>query len=528
MPDSRSHEGPPVHTTAASRWVPPILYLLAVVILGLVARQVVGPLDVDSGYYFLVARNLGRGQGLAVDAVWHFFHPVPGWPQPAGDLWMPVPSLLMAPAMLLGDSFRHAQIVQVLLAALLPLLAFRIAREQGAELPWATLAGLLTVFAGTVTVHWVDSDCYTAYALAGAAALYAMGRGRENPRWLIVAGALGGLATLTRNDGVLLLVVLWAQTLLVNRHQRRRIPWRPLLLATVLFLVPLALWGLRNALTFGGPTSAPLSFLLTMRDYRELFAYRPRPDWAAFWQQGWGTFFSLRREALGTSLTLFAASFQVWGLIPLAWSAVSARRRPGVWPAWLYLLVLFVTLNLAFPLLVTHGTWSRSMVAFLPTGYACVALGLREIVEGLLRWRPNVPARLLGGTFLWLGLIAAVLVGRSAMSLHLQAASAEVKDWQEIGAWLQDNTTPEQVIMAQDPMAALLYGERRSIGIPFEELPELLGVANEYGISHIVLVERFSGLLPQALHDLYAAGTTQSPLALIWGTDSIQIYQLEP
>jgi hypothetical protein len=264
-----------------------------------------------------------------------------------------------------------------------------------------------------------------------------------------------------------------------------------------------------------------------MRDYRELFAYRPQPNWPAFWQQGWGTFFSLRRDALGTSLTLLLANFQIWGIIPLAWTGVGAKRRPGLWPAWLYLVTLFVTLNIAFPLLVTHGTWTRSLAAFMPAGFACVALGLREIATALLRRRPHLPASLLRNTFLGLGITVAVFVGYKAMSLQLGAASVEVDNWQETAAWLQENTTAEEVIMAQDPMAILLYGERRAVGIPFAELPQMLDIAQEFNAETVVLVQRFRGLLPQALQDLYSTGASQPPFTLIWRTEEIQIYRIE-
>lgn len=502
------------------------LFLLAILVLGFIAYKVTGPLDVDGAYYFLVARNLAQGRGMVVNALWHFFHPTGDLPQPAGDLWMPLPSLLMVPPLYFGSSFRLAQVVQVLLGALLPLLACHIAREEGAPWPWAVLAGLLAIFAGTVTVHWVDSDSYTAYALVGGTALYAMGRTTQDDRWFIVAGLLGGLAALTRNDGVLLLGVLWLQALLISRRQRRRPPWRPLLLGTGLFLLPVLGWSLRNLATFGRPTPVSLAFLLTMRDYSDLFAYRPQPHWEAFWQQGWTTLLATRRDALGASLTVLAAYVQIWGLVPLLAIALTIRRWPRLWPAFLYLAGLFLALNGCFPLLVLHGTWSRSLNAFLPAGYACVALGLSRVVARLLRWRPQLPPRLAGHTFVAITALAIVLTGGSAMALQLESAREHPATWQQIGHWLQAHSTPDEVIMAQDPMAVLLYGERRAIGIPQEPLPQLTEVAQRYNVTKVVLVGRFQGLLPEALQELYAGATSQGPFTLLWQEGEIQIYGL--
>jgi hypothetical protein len=514
----------PIFPAKSPWWLLLAIYLVSVPVLALFARQVSGPLDIDSAYYFLVARNLAQGHGFAVDAVWHFFQPAASWPQPAGDLWMPLPSLLMVGPMLLGPTFRYAQAAQVLLAALLPLLAWLIAREEGAPPTWAGLAALATLLAGTVTVHWVDTDCYTAYAVVGAAVLWATGRGKENPRWLLPAGLLGGLAAITRNDGVLLLGVLWLAVLLFARRERRQVPWGYLLIGTALFLLPVLVWTGRNLLVLGRPSAVPLSSLLTLRDYNGLFAVQPQPDWAGFWRQGLATFLSLRLSALTASLTVLLGDFQGWGVIPLLGIALGLRRRPALWPAFLYLLVLWLALIAAFPLLVLHGTWSRSLTAFLPTGYACVALGVYRFVERLLRWRPALPARLLHSTFLALGALLIALVGLNAAAAQLGSAGAHPATWEQVGTWLRANSGTDEVIMAKDPMSVLLYGDRRAIGIPYEESFYLLAVARAYSVTKIVLVDD-RGLAP-TLQELYAAGTSRGPFVLLWKEGGTQVYGL--
>ena len=502
------------------------LYLLSLLVLVLAAALVDGPWDVDGSYYFLVARNLAQGRGLTVEAIWHFFQPPSSLPQPAGDLWMPLPSLLMAPALLFGSTFRFAQAAQVLLAALLPLLSFRFARDAGASLPWAALAGLLTTFAGIVTLHWVDSDCYTAYALVGGAALYAMGRAESGPRWLLPAGLLGGLAALTRNDGLLLLFVLWATAFLFSRHRRTAFPWKMLLGGTALFLLPVLLWYGRNVLLFGQPTPIPLSFLLTLRDYRHLLAYRPQADWAAFWGQGLGALLSVRLSALKAALTVLAGDFQLWELLPLLLTLLLLRRRPLLWPAFFYLGVLLLALVGAFPLLVLHGTWSRSLPAFLPAGYASVALGLEHLAEGLSRRLAPQPPRRVHIPLLALMAAIALLVGLVAGSRQLETVRSNPSLWQEVGDWLRQHTPAGTVVMAQDPMAIVLYGERPAIGIPYEEPPRLLEIARQYGVKEMVLVGRFSGLWPETLCRLYA-GESVPPFTLLWEEGEVRIYRVE-
>lgn len=507
-------------------WLLPGLYLLSVLVLAGAATQVEGPLDIDGSYYFLAARNLVQGRGLVVEAVWHFFHPPASLPQPAGDLWMPLPSFLMAPALLFDSTFRFAQLAQVLLAAFLPFLSFRFARDAGASLPWATFAGFLTAFAGVVTVHWVDSDCYTAYALVGGAALYAMGRAEHDPRWLLPGGLLGGLSALTRNDGLLLLLVLWASAFFFSRHRRTPFPWKMLLGGTALFLLPVLFWYGRNTLLFGRPTPVSLSFLLTMHDYRQLLAYRPQADWAAFWSQGLGAFLSVRLSALGAALAVLAGDFQVWGLVPLLVAALSLRRRPPLWPAFLYPVVLLLVLVGAFPLLVLHGTWSRSFAAFLPAGYAGVALGVERLAEGMSRrFTPGAPHRA-HIPLLVLAAAAALLVGLVAGFRQWEAVRSNPVLWQRVGNWIREHTPPDAAVMASDPMAVVLYGERLAVGIPYEEPPRLLEIARQYNVRYAVLVGRFQGLWPETLRRLYE-GEDVPPFTLLWKEGEIRIYHLE-
>ncbi len=516
--------------TRQDRFILAGLFLLSLVVLALLAVQVPGPLDIDGVYYLLVARNLAQGRGLVVDAIWHYFQAAPEWPRPAGDLWMPLPALLMAFPMLLGETFRHAQAAQVLQTALLPLLAFALVRLEGGDRPWATLAGLLTLLAGTVTVHWLDSDSYTACALFGGAALYLMGLARTRPGYLVAAGLVGGLAALARNDGLLLLAVLWSSALLLTRREGRPFPWKGLLLGSALFLLPVALWVGRNLLLFGQPTPVSLAFFLTLRDYREMLAYRPQADWAGFWQQGGGELFSLRLQATGATLTVLAGTMQVWGLVPLLVTALRLRKRPTLWPAFLYLGLLFIAQVGAVPLLVLHGTWSRSLSAFLPAGYAAVALGVGDAVEGLLRRRPALPASLTRWTFLGLAALLVLVAGSSALALQLQSAQDHPLTWQQVGLWLQEHTTPDEVVMAQDPMAVLLYGERRAIGVPYQDPPLLFEIAASYGAEKVVLVESLASLLPPTLRALWEEGGSQGAFILLWEKDlngeRVRVYQI--
>ncbi len=520
----------PEATTGPQRtpwWFFPAIYLLGIAVLAMVARQVRGPLDIDGSYYLLVARSLAQGHGFAVDATWHFFHPSTTWPQPAGDLWMPLPSLLMAPALLFGSTFRTAQAAQVLLAAWLPLLAARIVRDHGAPLAWVSLAALATLLAGTVTPHWVDTDCFTAYALVGGAALYAMGRAGSDSRWWPAAGLLGGLGAVTRNDGLLLLAVLWLAAFLFRRRGSPLL-WRHLLAATILFVLPCGLWAIRNTIVFGQTTPVSLSFFLSMRDYGQLFVYQPQPDWPSFWAQGLGALLSARLAALGAIGTVLVADLQAWALLPLLGALLTIRRRPALWPAFTFLGLLIIALAGAFPILVLHGSFSRSVSAFLPAGLAAAVLAIYDLVGWLLRRRPALPAGLVRNTVLVIAALAFALIGLVAMQAQLGNAGAHIRTWEPAGAWLQEHSALGDVVMAQDPMSVALYGHRRAIGIPNEGLARVIEIAHRYGVTRLVLVEGFSSQLQPDVREVYDAPAPPPPLTLLWSGSGVKVYGLEP
>ena len=99
------------------------------------------PQPEDTAYYVGVARNLVEGRGLVSDALWSYGTPPLVFPRPAFEVWLPLPSLLAAvPIALLGGSpitleaaLRAAQVVSVLLGAVVAVLTWRLAVDVAVE-----------------------------------------------------------------------------------------------------------------------------------------------------------------------------------------------------------------------------------------------------------------------------------------------------------------------------------------------------------------------------------------------------------
>ena len=119
------------------------LAALGIFIVALLARALadagtVFPRPEDSAYYVGVARNLAEGRGLVSDALWSYGTPPLVFPRPAFEVWLPLPSLLAAvPLALFGgpapipllNALRSAQLVTVVLGAVLAVLAWRLAAD---------------------------------------------------------------------------------------------------------------------------------------------------------------------------------------------------------------------------------------------------------------------------------------------------------------------------------------------------------------------------------------------------------------
>src|SRR5207247_2593089 len=93
------------------------------------------PIPEDTAYYHGVARNLLEGRGLVTDALWSYqARPMVLPPRPAFDVWMPLPTFLAAvPMAIFGTEYRVAQVVAVLVGALVPVLAWCLALDVAVE-----------------------------------------------------------------------------------------------------------------------------------------------------------------------------------------------------------------------------------------------------------------------------------------------------------------------------------------------------------------------------------------------------------
>ncbi|PWH20277.1 MAG: hypothetical protein DDG58_02940, partial [Ardenticatenia bacterium] len=241
------------------------LLLTSWVVRGVVALPMQHPGYMDAAYSYDIALNLVRGNGLNEPFLWNYLDNPAGLPHPSHLYWMPLPTMLSwLGIILLGPSYRAAQIPFVFLSALLPLVSYYVTRLVSPHRLHAVVAGLLAIFSGFFVPYWTHTDNFTPFALAGSICLIATWHAWEaleqdavghGGRWYILAGSMAALAQLARADGVLLLAICVAWTiarLRCNpRHALGAFAWM-----VGSFIIAMLPWMVRNVLVVGTPWPA--------------------------------------------------------------------------------------------------------------------------------------------------------------------------------------------------------------------------------------------------------------------------------
>lgn len=493
-----------------------LLYLLALGLMGGVALALQTPGYMDADYYFGGALRLAQGAGFSEPYLWNYLAPVTALPAPSHLYWMPLTSLVAAAGMVVfGDSFRAAQVMMVLTAATLPVLALYIARvELGGSRRVGWVAGLLAALGGFFLVRWGTTDGFGLYGLVGTGFLLTTAHGLRGPGWRcwLAAGLLAALAHLTRADGVLLVGV--GGLLALGYAVRERWPWQRLLMAWGLlvlgYLLLMGPWLVRNVLVIGSPLAPGGSQSLWLHDYNELFNYQQPLTLADYLAPGWG---AIARQKLDGLWQMAQNMVAVQGLIvvtPLIVLAAWQRRRdPLVQTGLLYEAVLVLVMGVVFTLPGVRGGFFHSAAALHPLLMALGALGLDAAVDWaaarLPHWQPEAAKPRFAGLLL---AVAAVLT--LAVTVRpLQTWNADVALYAEGQAWLAANA-PEAVLAVGNPPGWWAGTGHAAVVIPNGDAEMLWAVVEQFDVDVVLLDANHPG----GLADVYAGRETVDWLRL--------------
>jgi len=288
-----------------------LVFAVALVVRVVFASQIVFPKPEDTAYYVGVARNLVEGHGLVSDALWSYGTPPLGFPRPAFEVWLPLPTFLAAIAMAVGGvSFAAAQWSSVLVGSLVPVLAWRLAADVGEErgLPHgraSTLAlgsGLTAAVYLPLILHSALPDSTMPFAALALGACLLMTRLARDPRGarladprLLGLGVLIGLAALTRNEA-LWIGLAWAIVAWRAGGLDRAARFRLIGVAGVVAVVVFAPWAWRDWVVFGSPLPGQAATNALSVTGFDIFAWNDPPTLARYLAIGPAELVNLRIE----------------------------------------------------------------------------------------------------------------------------------------------------------------------------------------------------------------------------------------
>lgn len=469
----------------------------------------------DASYAIHVAENLARGRGFVEDVLWNFLDQPAALPHPSNLYWMPLQSILIAPFFFfLGVSYRVAQIPFILLSSLISLVTFHLAREIFNRDDFAWAAALFTAFSGFYTIYWVSPDSFTPFALFASLCLYLIARGaaENSRRYFFLAGIFAALSHLARADGVLLLAVIPIAIYFKSSHNISYV-LRFILYCCLGYLLLMAPWFIRNYFAIGTPYPSAGTKTLWLLNYDELFRYTDDLTPERYFASGIGSILSAKALAAVRNifivvfgdLQVFLAPFAVIGLWQL-------RRRAEFFAFFIYSLLLFLAMSLAFTLPSWRGSVLHSSTALLPFLAVAIPPGIEATVGWIARrrgsWNRAQASKFFRVGFVMLAIAFSVYLYEEGVFGWFTRGSTEIPLWNQrdshyplVARWLDENGRADGVVMVVDPPSFYNFSHRRAIMIPTDEnMGAIFRAARQFRARYLILENDH----PRPLSDLFA------------------------
>jgi 4-amino-4-deoxy-L-arabinose transferase-like glycosyltransferase len=480
------------------------LYGLALAVRLVLIWHFPDPAYPDSFYYVDVARALRAGAGFNIDFLWIFpevggtIPSDPSLPIPSNAHWMPMASLVQLPFIaLLGPTPWASALPFALIGSIAAPLTWAIARDARARSIVAIGAGILVAVPVLSLVYMVQPDNFALYQPLVIAALWAGARGlRGSPRAFALVGLFAGLATLSRNDGLLVLGAL-GLAFLWDRGRTWRggvttpaIPIGAALVCVSLFVLVMAPWWLRQLTVFGSISPSSVSGkVFFIRDISEWNSITTPATLDHLLGMGSGPFLASRLAGLGAAVMIYVTLVAGFVLAPFMIIGAWARRRSlDFGPFFLYTGLLFAFSTIVSAVHVPGGTFIHSAVALAPHSYILALEGIGVAVAWVAArrraWDATVATRAFTGAALVFALGAAIV---GTIFVHGGWSDSREK-FQAVGAALeQAGAAADDRVMSIDASGTKYWTGLGGVVLVNDPLETVEAVARAYGIRWLVL-----------------------------------------
>ena len=485
--------------------IPFALFALALFVRGLVFGLHPDAAYPDSFYYVDVARALQAGHGFNIDFIWSFVdvggripaHPM--LPIASNAHWMPLAAIVQLPSMwLLGPTPLASAIPFAIIGSLSAPLTWLLAREIGCSSRVALAAGIAVAVPAAATLFMAQPDALALYQPLGTAALWFAARGLKGRPWsFALAGLMVGLATLSRNDGVLLgaavgLAFVWDRWRAMRSGGNRTpaIPWRCGFACFGLFLLAAGSWYIHQLVVFGSISPSSTSGrILFIQTYEQLDSVTSDTSLGGFLSQGIGPLLASRVLGLVSALQIYFVIAIPIVLAPFVLIGAWARRRSvDFGPFFVYAALLFAASGLLFAVHVPYGTFLHSAVAMVPFTFILVFEGAIIASRWAARHRPAWTEEGAARLFL-IAAVASVVINAGAFTaMALPAWDADRSNMLAAGAALDRAGAPStDRVMSADPAGIEYFLGRGGVVMPNDSLDVIGQVAADYDIRWLIL-----------------------------------------
>ena len=485
--------------------IPIALYVLALAVRLLLIIGFPAPAYPDSYYYVDVARSLAAGHGFSVDFIWIFAEvggklpAVPVLPIPSNAHWMPLASIVQVPFIwLLGPTPFASALPFALIGSLAAPIAWAIGRDAGIRPSIAVGAGILTAIPALLLPFMAQPDNFSLYQPLVAGALWMAARGlRGHAGSFALGGLLVGLATLSRNDGLLVgatlgLAFVWDRVRAWRSGGARR-PAIPVWAAVAcfgLFLLIMAPWWVRQLEVFGqlspSAASGKVLYIRSIDEWNSITTPATL-DWLL--GQGIGPLLVSRIlgfvAAVGIFVTLIGAGLLAPFLVIGGWVR---RRSIDFGPFLTYAAILFAFSGLVSAVHVPGGTFIHSAAALAPHAYLLALEGIAVAVAWLAarrrRWDREVATRIF--TYAAIGFaILAALAG--SLGVHATWQQQQNERLAVSAALDLAGVTGDARLMSIDAAGYDYYTGRGGVVSPNDPIETIHEVATAYRIEWLII-----------------------------------------
>lgn len=515
-----------------------ILFLVGLLVPFAVSRFQSLPGYMDADYYFSGGVQLAEGHGFTEPYLWNYLDDPVSLPHPSHTYWMPLASIVSALGMWMTGQSTYAagRLPFILLSSFVPLLTAALAFSISRQTWLALVSGFLSIFSLYYAPFMPVPDNYALYMLLGAGFLLLAPR---TERWIPVAlGALAGLMTLARSDGLLWLglaglTVMWKSAYPDEGLRNSFKEWLSLIipagfLVIVGYLITMGFWHVRNMNLFGSLLTPGGGRLLWLQNYNQTFTFPAESlTRESLRQAGWGSAFQNRVHAFSAN---FGNAFGAQGgifLFPLVliglWQLRRDLRTKIAVTGW---LLLFAVMTIIFPFAGSRGSFFHAGAAFQPYWWVAAPIGL----DALISWArsrgqftdKNAPYFLQGMLVLLAIFMTGYLVNFRVVS------SGWAKDdfiYPAVEKMFFDSgIQPRDVVIVRNPPGYFIASGRSSVALPFGDESTILSVAEKYDARYLVLEK--GGTFP-TIQDLYDDPHSNPSFVYIGEVNDAKLYRIE-